>query len=148
MEKYNQSKLGKYRIATISRSKNDLSILSEKLPDEMRFSFLPYLIVNSKKKALTTLLTGQFLDEKERPLTNQLAFQIEYQIDGNMPICLNENNVLQVDNSEMITALFDTAIGAFRGVLFEWLKGSSLQRPLPLVDLGDFLSHLQVSFTK
>lgn len=148
MEKYNQSKLGKYRINTISRSKNELSILSESLPDEMKLSFLPYLIVNSKKKTLTALLTGQFLDEKEKPITNQLVFQIEYQIDGDMPIFLNEKKMLQVDNSEIITALFDTTIGAFRGVLFEWLKGSRFQRPLPLVDLGEFLSHLQVSFTK
>lgn len=68
MEKYNSPNGGSYRILSISRTKENLSILSEKLPDEMKLSFLPYLVVDSKKKIVSAILTGQFLDAAEKLL--------------------------------------------------------------------------------
>ena len=140
--------MGAFHILSMARSKERLTISSDKLPDEMKLSFLPYLIVNEKKKTLTAILTGQFQNEKEEQLTNQLAFQMEYKIEGEMPVSLVADNKLIVTNNEMIVAIFDTTIGAFRGVLFEWLMNSELQRPLPLIEVGDFLNQLKVSFTK
>ncbi len=148
MEKYKNPKMGAFHILSMARSKERLTISSDKLPDEMKLSFLPYLIVNEKKKTLTAILTGQFQNEKEEQLTNQLAFQMEYKIEGEMPVSLVADNKLIVTNNEMIVAIFDTTIGAFRGVLFEWLMNSELQRPLPLIEVGDFLNQLKVSFTK
>lgn len=146
MEKYNSPKGGTYRILSISRTKENLSILSEKLPDEMKLSFLPYLVIDNKKRIISVILTGQFLDAKEKPLTNQLAFRMDYLIQGEMPVSLSEKKEIQVSDNNIIVALFDTTVGAFRGVLFEWLMNSELQKPLPLVNLNDFLNKVQVSF--
>lgn len=147
MEKYNSPNGGSYRILSLSRTKENLSILSEKLPDEMKLSFLPYLVVDSKKKIVSAILTGQFLDAAEKPLTNQLAFRMDYQIQGEMPIALTDKKVIKVIDNNMIVSIFDTTVGAFRGVLFEWLLNSELQKPLPLVNLNDFLNKVQVSFS-
>lgn len=147
MEKYNSLKGGKYRILSISRTKENLTILSEKMPDEMKLSFFPYLVVDIKKKTLSTVLTGQFLDAKDKPFTNQLAFRMDYQILGEMPISLSENKEILVSDNNLIVSIFDTTVGAFRGVLFEWLMNSKLQKPLPLVNLNDFLNQVQVSFS-
>lgn len=147
MEKYNSPNGGSYRILSISRTKENLSILSEKLPDEMKLSFLPYLVVDSKKKIVSAILTGQFLDAAEKPLTNQLAFRMDYQIQGEMPIALTDKKVIKVNDNNLIVSIFDTTVGAFRGILFEWLLNSELQKPLPLVNLNDFLNKVQVSFS-
>ena len=147
MEKYNSPNGGTYRILSISRTKENLSILSEKLPDEMKLSFLPYLVVDSKKKIVSAILTGQFLDAAEKPLTNQLAFRMDFQIQGEMPIALTDKKVIKVIDNNMIVSIFDTTVGAFRGILFEWLLNSELQKPLPLVNLNDFLNKVQVSFS-
>lgn len=147
MEKYNSPNGGSYRILSISRTKENLSILSEKLPDEMKLSFLPYLVVDSKKKIVSAILTGQFLDAAEKPLTNQLAFRMDYQIQGEMPIALTDKRTIKVNDNNMIVSIFDTTVGAFRGILFEWLLNSELQKPLPLVNLNDFLNKVQVSFS-
>lgn len=147
MEKYNSPNGGTYRILSISRTKENLSILSEKLPDEMKLSFLPYLVVDSKKKKISAILTGQFLDAAEKPLTNQLAFRMDFQIQGEMPIALTDKKVIKVNDNNMIVSIFDTTVGAFRGILFEWLLNSELQKPLPLVNLNDFLNKVQVSFS-
>lgn len=147
MEKYNNPNGGTYRILSISRTKENLSILSEKLPDEMKLSFLPYLVVDSKKKIISAILTGQFLDASEKPLTNQLAFRMNYQIQGEMPIALTDKKTIKVNDNNMIVSIFDTTVGAFRGILFEWLLNSELQKPLPLVNLNDFLNKVQVSFS-
>jgi hypothetical protein len=121
--------------------------LSEKLPDEMKLSFLPYLVVDSRKKIISAILTGQFLDAAEKPLTNQLAFRMDYQIQGEMPIALTDKKMIKVNDNNMIVSIFDTTVGAFRGILFEWLLNSELQKPLPLVNLNDFLNKVQVSFS-
>ena len=147
MEKYNSPNGGTYRILSISRTKENLSILSEKLPDEMKLSFLPYLVVDSRKKIISAILTGQFLDAAENPLTNQLAFRMDYQIQGEMPIALTDKKMIKVNDNNMIVSIFDTTVGAFRGILFEWLLNSELQKPLPLVNLNDFLNKVQVSFS-
>ena len=147
MEKYNSPNGGTYRILSISRTKENLSILSEKLPDEMKLSFLPYLVVDSKKKIISAILTGQFLDAAEKPLTNLLAFRMDYQIQGEMPIALTDKKTIKVNDNNMIVSIFDTTVGAFRGILFEWLLNSELQKPLPLVNLNDFLNKVQVSFS-
>jgi hypothetical protein len=147
MEKYNSPNGGSYRILSISRTKENLSILSEKLPDEMKLSFLPYLVVDSKKKIVSAILTGQFLDAAEKPLTNQLAFRMDFQIQGEMPIALTDKKVIKVIDNNMIVSIFDTTVGAFRGILFEWLLNSELQKPLPLVNISDFLNKVQVSFS-
>ena len=147
MEKYNSPNGASYRILSISRTKENLSILSEKLPDEMKLSFLPYLVVDSKKKIVSAILTGQFLDAAEKPLTNQLAFRMDFQIQGEMPIALTDKKVIKVIDNNMIVSIFDTTVGAFRGILFEWLLNSELQKPLPLVNLNDFLNKVQVSFS-
>ena len=147
MEKYNSPNGGSYRILSISRTKENLSILSEKLPDEMKLSFLPYLVVDSRKKIISAILTGQFLDAAEKPLTNQLAFRMDFQIQGEMPIALTDKKMIKVNDNNMIVSIFDTTVGAFRGILFEWLLNSELQKPLPLVNLNDFLNKVQVSFS-
>ena len=147
MEKYNSPNGGTYRILSISRTKENLSILSEKLPDEMKLSFLPYLVVDSRKKIISAILTGQFLDAAEKPLTNQLAFRMDYQIQGEMPIALTDKKMIKANDNNMIVSIFDTTVGAFRGILFEWLLNSELQKPLPLVNLNDFLNKVQVSFS-
>ena len=147
MEKYNSPNGASYRILSISRTKENLSILSEKLPDEMKLSFLPYLVVDSRKKIISAILTGQFLDAAEKPLTNQLAFRMDYQIQGEMPIALTDKKMIKVNDNNMIVSIFDTTVGAFRGILFEWLLNSELQKPLPLVNLNDFLNKVQVSFS-
>lgn len=147
MEKYNSPNGASYRILSISRTKENLSILSEKLPDEMKLSFLPYLVVDSKKKIVSAILTGQFLDAAEKPLTNQLAFRMDFQIQGEMPIALTDKKVIKVNDNNMIVSIFDTTVGTFRGILFEWLLNSELQKPLPLVNLNDFLNKVQVSFS-
>ena len=62
-------------------------------------------------------------------------------------IKLNDGKI-EVTDFGMIISMFDTTIGAFRGVFFDWLKNSPFLKPLPLVDLDDFLRNLNVSFVK
>lgn len=96
MEKYNSPNGGTYRILSMSRTKEGLTILSEKIPDEMKLSFLPYLIVDRRKSIISAILTGQFLNTAEEPVTNQLAFRMDYQIQGEMPISLSEGKKIKV----------------------------------------------------
>lgn len=136
----------KYLINNISHSNEALSIISKPTSEEVLLTFMPQLYVNEAKKSLSSILTAYFVDENDHQITNRFLFRMDFLLKDENPIRLNDGKV-DVSDFGVIVSLFDTTIGAFRGVFFEWLKDSPLQRPLPIVDLEDFLKNLNVSFS-
>ena len=137
-----------YQIVGISRSNESLSVKTDNIPDDVMLSFLPYLILDVKNMIATTILTSQFVKKDKKPLSNELVVRVTYQFSGSLPIVQDGVDKVKIHNYEDLLSIFDTSIGIFRGILFEWLKGSSLQHPLPAVHLEEFLKGLRISFSK
>lgn len=137
-----------YQIVNISRSKESLSINKDIALVDVMLSFLPYLILNTKDNKATTILTSQFVKKDKTPLSNELVVHVTYQFSGSLPIVQDGAKKVKIQNYEDLLSIFDTSVGIFRGILFEWLKGSSLQHPLPAVHIEEFLKELRISFSK
>lgn len=146
MEKY--SKNNNYMIVNISRSSDALSIKSTQVEKDVNFLLLPYLVVNSNENLATVILTSQFIDENDIPLSNELTVKITYKFFHDLPIALDGKQNINIQNYPDLLSIFDTIVGTFRGILFEWLKDSPLQRPLPFVDIEELIKDLRISFSK
>lgn len=145
MEKY--EKHINYQIVNISRSDDALDVKNDKVKDVM-FSFFPYLSLDEKKQFATAILVAQFLNKDESPLSNELSVYVTFKFSKGLPIIKDNAGEAKIQNHDDLLSIFDTTIGIFRGVLFEWLKGSFLQHPLPMVDMEDFLKNLRITFSK
>jgi hypothetical protein len=137
-----------YQIVNIARSKESLSINKDGALVDVMLSFLPYLILNTKDNKATTILTSQFVQKDETPISNKLVVRVTYQFSESLPIAQDGTEKVKIQNYEDLLSIFDTSIGIFRGILFEWLEGSSLQHPLPAVNIEEFLKGLRISFSK
>ena len=146
MERYGTK--NNYLIINITRSKDSLSVNGDNIEDDVMFSLLPYLVLDVKNKIATTILTSKFVKKDDMPLTNELVVRVAYKFSENLPIVQNGVDKVKIQNYEDLLSIFDTTIGIFRGILFEWLKGSSLQHPLPVIDIEEFIKGLRISFSK
>lgn len=146
MEKYENN--NNYQIVSISRSNDPLKILTDQVPSEVKFSFLPYLTIDEKDKIVTSTLSSQFIQTDNSPLTNELIVRVSFMFAKSLPILKDGADKVKIQSYKDLLSIFDTAIGTFRGILFEWLKGSSLQQPLPPVDVEEFMKGLRISFSK
>lgn len=137
----------RYIIKGISRSDDTFNLIANSTSENVLLTFMPQLFVNEAEKVLSPMLTAYFVDEKEQVISSKLLFRMDFIVKNGMPIKLDKEKIEVIDFG-VIISMFDTTIGAFRGVFFEWLKDSPLLKPLPLVDLEDFLKNLEVSFIK
>lgn len=137
-----------YQIVNISRSGDALSIKTEDVLADIMLSFLPYLVLNVKNKVATTILTSQFTKKDKTPITNELVVRVTYKFSKDLPVVQDGIDKVKIHSYEDLLSIFDTSIGIFRGILFEWLKGSRLQHPLPAVKMEEFLEGLRISFSK
>lgn len=137
-----------YQIVDISRSTDPLSVKADDAHVDILLSFLPYLVLNVKDKVATTILTSQFTKKDKTPITNELVVRVTYKFSKDLPVVQDGIDKVKIHNYGDLLSIFDTSIGIFRGILFEWLKGSSLQHPLPAVKMEEFLEGLRISFSK
>ena len=137
-----------YQIVGISRSNESLSVKTDNIPDDVMLLFLPYLILDVKNMIATTILTSQFVQKDGKPISNELVVRVIYQFSGSLPIAQNGVEKVKIQNYKDLLSIFDSSIGIFRGILFEWLQGSILQHPLPAVNIEEFLKGLKISFSK
>ena len=137
----------KYIIKGIARSDEAFSLISKPASDDVLLTFVPRLFIDEVGKVFSPTLTAYFVDEKEQEISNKLLFRMDFLVKDKLPIKLNRGK-MEVADFGMIITMFDTTIGAFRGIFFEWLKDSPFQKPLPIIDLDDFLKNLNVSFVK
>lgn len=145
MERYENE--SSYKIANISRSKELLSINSDNENKDVKFSLMPFLILDEKNSVATTVLKSQFFKKDNSPLSNELTLQVDYKFSDCLPIVPDGQDKVKIHNYEDLLAIFDTSIGMFRGILFDWLQDSDLQYPLPFVDIENFIKGLRVSFS-
>jgi hypothetical protein len=136
-----------YQIVKISRSKKPLSVKDDDLKDVM-LSFLPYLVLDTENRMATTILTSQFVKKDKTPLTNDLTVHVTYKFFEELPVAQESDTKVKIQHYEDLISIFDTSIGIFRGILFEWLGESSLQHPLPAINIEEFLKELRISFSK
>ena len=61
-----------FQIVNISRSSDALSLNVDKVPEEVKFSLLPYLILNVKESIVTVILSSQFVNKDEKALSLSL----------------------------------------------------------------------------
>jgi hypothetical protein len=146
MERYEAK--NNYQIVDIMWSQESLSVKADNNGADVMLSMLPYLILEIKNKNAITILTSQFVKKDETPLTNELIVRVTYKFTEDLPIIQDGADKVKIQNYEDLLSIFDTSIGIFRGLLFEWLKGSSLQRPLPLVNIEEFVKGLRISFSQ
>lgn len=116
--------------------------------DDVTLLLIPYITLDVKNNTATTILKSQFVMRDENPITNELIVNITYKFQNDIPVVKDGNSKIKIANSKDLFSIFDTSIGIFRGILYEWLKGSSLQQPLPLINMGEFLKELKYSFSK
>ena len=145
MERYKTD--SKYMIESISHSDGAFSLIHQPASENVLLTFMPRLFVNEESKVLSPVLTAFFVDEKEHEISTKLLFRMDFLVKNDLPIKINDGKI-EVTDFGMIISMFDTTIGAFRGVFFDWLRDSPFLKPLPLVDLDDFLRNLNVSFVK
>lgn len=145
MERYEAKNT--YQIVKISRSSELLSVKDNDVNDVM-LSFTPYLILDTKNNVATTILTSQFVKKDKTPLTNELTVHVTYKFSGDLPIIQDSDVQVKIQHYEDLISIFDTSVGLFRGILFEWLGDSILQHPLPAINIEEFLKELRISFSK
>lgn len=146
MEKYEGQ--DNYQIVNISRSQETLSIKLDDMRDGIKLQLLPYLLLNKDEKLATAVLTSQFTNADNQPISNELIVKILYKFNTDLPISQDGVEKVKVQNYADLLSIFDTAIGILRGILFEWLQGSSLQQPLPFVEIEEFVKDIRISFSK
>ena len=146
MEKYEGQ--DNYQIVNISRSQETLSIKLDDMRDGIKLQLLPYLLLNKDEKLATAVLTSQFTNADNQPISNELIVKILYKFNTDLPISQDGVEKVKVQNYADLFSIFDTAIGILRGILFEWLQGSSLQQPLPFVEIEEFVKDIRISFSK
>ena len=137
-----------YQIVHISRSNEPLSMKEDNDGEGVSLVFLPYILLDAKNNIATTVLTAQFIGKDKSPITNELSVHITYRFSDSLPILKDKDDKIKISSQKDLISIFDTSIGVFRGVLFEWLKDSKLQHPLPIVDIRGFLKGLKYSFSK
>lgn len=146
MEKYEEQ--NSYQIVGIIRSPDELSIQPDKTVQEVKFLFAPNLILKKAEQLAIVILSSQFILNDDSPLTNELVVQVTFKFNSELPVIQDGDDKAKITNHEDLLSVFDTSIGIFRGILFEWLGESNLQHPLPLVDIKEFVKGLKVSFSK
>lgn len=146
MEKYEGQ--DNYQIVNISRSQETLSIKLDDMRDGIKLQLLPYLLLNKDEKLATAVLTSQFTNADNQPISNELIVKILYKFNTDLPISQDGTEKVKVQNYADLLSIFDTAIGVLRGILFEWLQGSSLQQPLPFIEIEEFVKDIRISFSK
>lgn len=146
MEKYDAN--NNYQIVNISRSNDSLFVKADDVNVDVMLSFLPLLVLDAKNKIAITILTSQFVKRDDTPFTNELVVRVTYKFSESLPIIQNGSDKVKIQNYEDLLSIFDTSIGIFRGILFEWLNGSNLQHPLPVINIEEFLKGLRISFSK
>ena len=137
-----------YQIVHISRSNEPLSMKEDNDGEGVSLVFLPYILLDAKNKTATTVLTSQFYGKDENPITNELIVHITYKFSNELPVVQDGDDKIKIVNNKDLFSIFDTSVGSFRGILFEWLEDSCLQHPLPIVNMGKFLKGLKYSFSK
>lgn len=137
-----------FQIVNISRSSDALSLNVDKVPEEVKFSLLPYLILNIKESIVTVILSSQFINKDKKALSNELNVQIIFKFVNKLPIIQEGKDSIKIQNYEELLSIVNIAVGTFRGILYEWLKGSQLQQPLPYIDIEEFIKGLRISFSK
>ena len=146
MERYEVQ--NNYKIVNISRSPDALSIKSENPAKEIRLRISPFLVLDAEKKLVTAILSSCFVSESNDLISNELTVKIIYEFLCDLPVARDGDEKVKIQNYADLLSVFDTTIGTFRGILFEWLKKSSLQRPLPFIDIEEFIKDLRISFSK
>lgn len=148
-QKVTKSKVhNSFQIVNISRSSDSLSIKEDKVPEEVKFSLLPYLILNIKESIATVILSSQFVNKKGIAFSNELIVQVIFKFEKKLPITQGEKDTVKIQNYEELLSIIGITVGTFRGILYEWLKGSQLQHPLPYIDIEEFIKGLRISFSK
>ena len=84
----------------ISRSSDSLSIKEDKVPEEVKFSLLPYLILNIKESIATVILSSQFVNKKGIALSNELIVQVIFKFEKKLPITQGEKDTVKIQNYE------------------------------------------------
>lgn len=79
-----------FQIVNISRSSDALSLNVDKVPEEVKFSLLPYLILNVKESIVTVILSSQFVNKDEKALSNELNVQVIFKFVNRLPIILTK----------------------------------------------------------
>lgn len=138
---------GTFQIVSISRSADSLYLKDDKVSENIKFSLDSYLSLKPNEHLAIVILSSLFFNEKEEPITNELNVQLVFHFENDLPI-VEDNGSAIVKNYEELIMIMDISVGTYRGILYEWLKGSELQQPLPCIDIEEFINGLKISFSK
>lgn len=105
----------RYIIKGISRSDDTFNLIANSTSENVLLTFMPQLFVNEAEKVLSPMLTAYFVDEKEQVISSKLLFRMDFIVKNGMPIKLDKEKIEVIDFG-VIISMFDTTIGAFRGV--------------------------------
>lgn len=137
-----------YQIISIIRSDESLSLSTKEIPVDVEFSFDPYLIIKENGKIASAILESCFFTKDKKPISNELRVQVSFQFSKMLPIIQDGSDKVKIQDYESLLSIFDITVGTFRGILFEWLKDSKLQQPLPCIDIEELIKNLKISFSK
>lgn len=132
---------------SISRSADSLYLKDDKVSENIKFSLDSYLSLKPNEHLAIVILSSLFFNEKEEPITNELNVQLVFHFENDLPI-VEDNGSAIVKNYEELIMIMNISVGTYRGILYEWLKGSELQQPLPCIDIEEFINGLKISFSK
>lgn len=138
---------GTFQIVSISRSADSLYLKDDKVSENIKFSLDSYLSLKPNEHLAIVILSSLFFNEKEEPITNELNVQLVFHFENDLPI-VEDNGSAIVKNYEELIMIMNISVGTYRGILYEWLKGSELQQPLPCIDIEEFINGLKISFSK
>lgn len=140
--------LPSFEILQMHRSKESLKLTDEVPIEQVKFALLPLVIFDESNNLSSVVLTSLFTDGDGRKIANDLSVTITYKFLRELPVKRDDNNGIVITNYADFLAMLETSVDSFRGVLFEWLNGSLLQRPMPILKLSTFLRDLRMSFSK
>ena len=138
---------GTFQIVSISRTADSLYLKDDKVSENIKFSLDSYLSLKPNEHLAIVILSSLFFNEKEEPITNELNVQLVFHFENDLPI-VEDNGSAIVKNYEELIMIMNISVGTYRGILYEWLKGSELQQPLPSIDIEEFINGLKISFSK
>ena len=138
---------GTFQIVSISRTADSLYLKDDKVSENIKFSLDSYLSLKPNEHLAIVILSSLFFNEKEEPITNELNVQLVFHFENDLPI-VEDNGSAIVKNYEELIMIMNISVGTYRGILYEWLKGSELQQPLPCIDIEEFINGLKISFSK